>query len=1055
MTTFRSRSGYTIAAVMVAAAVLATFGPALWNRLFPKSGMDVLVEASEERAFRTIEARLSGGFPFRPFKGPTRGVRDAEEWRLLQALVLVDPKVPGTLSSRDLHVRGASRLLLGHLDDAIATMQEALIADATAQDFIEALSKSRNAAFLTDVAAAFHSRGRQRVMAEDFIVALDAAERAWVIGKTPETAWNRALAIESLHDHADALAAWNDYLGIDSGSQWADQVRERLKQLRKPTQSQLWETAKPIIRSAALTSDQKKVESFVHRFPQQSRAWGEDELLYEWATATTRGDVRSAEHSLVLAEAIGAALQQVTGEATLREAVLAIRRSGAALAKAHLEYHDASVFDRELRTKEATVAWRVAADSLRNHSSPLSIRATTFGATATYLLGNGVTAVTLIDPFIENHELRLRYPSAVAQAYWLRGLIRCSSGQLAEGINDYRDALVLFERVGESDNIAGVHTRLAANLSYIGQPEEAWRHRAAAFRILDLYGRSSRMQPLLVDTARAVERRGYLVAALRFHDRLVASAVDDPVWRVESLRGRSIARWKAGRSEEAMSDLRLAMTEALRLPDASRRERAIANVRSAESTLVREAEPGRAIDAATEAIAFYQRVINRMRLADLYVERALAHERRGDFAPATGDLETAASVLEEQRRNLRTPADRQSFLERRRALFETGVKLFVARKEFDDALMFGEAARARTLLDAMSQNRGVEPLRMSATDLGARVPNGSTLLWYAALPDRLVTCAIRRGSIVGVAQPISSRRLEHLVHRYTQVCSTSDVEAPCHESSAALYDILIRPIAAHLEMKIAVVPDGILHAIPFPALFDASRGRYLIEDHEVVFAPSAATFLEHQTRPQSPVQEVVLIGNPAFDAALHPGLPVLLSAESEVQRLDQLYPAARLFTGRQANKSVLLDAAGRGALIHFAGHVIFDPADTTRSALVLAPARPGDDGRLSAAEILRTSMSKVPLIVLSACGTWKRSDPGGSAMGFAEVFLRAGAHTVMASLTPVEDTSTSRFIIAFHEAFQERGDAVAALRDAQLRFIHDPDRQLHFPTAWSNFIVIV
>ncbi len=1055
MRTFRSRPAYTIAAVIVAAAVLAVFGPALWNRLFPKSGMDVLVEASDETKFRTLEARLSGGFPYRPLEGPTRGDGNAENWRLLQAVVVVNTKPSATSSSRDLHVQGASRLLLGRLDDAIAVLQEALIVDTGAQDFIEALSKSQNAAFLSDVAAAFHSRGRQQGAAQDFIVALDAAERAWAIEKSAETAWNRALAIESLHDHADALAAWNDYLGIDSSSQWANQVGERLGRLREPTQSQLWEAAKPSIRSAALNGDQKEIESVVRRFPQQCRVWGEDELLYEWATATTKGGVRSAEQSLVFAEAIGAALQEVTGETTLRDAVIAIRRSGASLARAHLAYHEASGFDRELRTKDATVAWQVAADGLRNQGSPLFMRATTFGATATHLLGDGVTAITRIDPFIEDPALRLRYPSAVAQAYWLRGLIRCSSGQLAEGINDYRNALALFERVGESDNIAGVHTRLAANLSYIGQTEEAWRHRAAAFQILDLNGRSARMRPLLVDTARVVERSGYLVAALRFHNRLVESAVDDPVWRVESLRGRSIARWKAGRSKAAMTDLSLAMTEAMRVPDASRRERAIANVRSAESTLVREAQPERAIYAATVAIAFYQRVSNRMRLADLYMERALAHDRHGDFASSARDLETAASVLEEQRRNLRTSADRQSFLERRRTLFETGVKLFIARKEFDDALTFGEAARARTVLDAMSREHVVEPFRMNAADVAARVEKGSTLLWYAVLPDRLVASVIRRGSIVSVVQQVSARRLESLVQRLTEGCSTPGAAAPCRESSAALYDILIRPIAAHLEMKIAVVPDGILNSIPFAALFDACRGRYLIEDHEIVFAPSAAIFIEHQTRPQPPVHEVVLIGNPAFDAALLPDLPALSSAESEVHRIEQLYPGARLFTDRKATKKELLEAAGRGALIHFAGHAIFDPADTTRSALVLAPAGPGDEGRLSAAEIVRASMPQVPLIVLSACGTWKRADSGGSALGFAEVFLRAGAHTVVASLAPVEDVSTSRLIVAFHEAFRTRRNAAASLRDAQLRFIHDTDRQLSFPGAWSNFIVIV
>lgn len=79
---------------------------------------------------------------------------------------------------------------------------------------------SPSAALLSDLTAAYLANG-------DYREALQTAELAWSMEKTPITAWNRALALENVRTNdAAAKAAWNEYLVMDGDSRWAQEVRD-------------------------------------------------------------------------------------------------------------------------------------------------------------------------------------------------------------------------------------------------------------------------------------------------------------------------------------------------------------------------------------------------------------------------------------------------------------------------------------------------------------------------------------------------------------------------------------------------------------------------------------------------------------------------------------------------------------------------------------------------------------------------------------------------------------------------------------------------------------
>jgi CHAT domain-containing protein len=123
-------------------------------------------------------------------------------------------------------------------------------------------------------------------------------------------------------------------------------------------------------------------------------------------------------------------------------------------------------------------------------------------------------------------------------------------------------------------------------------------------------------------------------------------------------------------------------------------------------------------------------------------------------------------------------------------------------------------------------------------------------------------------------------------------------------------------------------------------------------------------------------------------------------------------------------------------VVHVASHFRFSPGNETDSFLLL-----GDGSHLTLDQV-RSSINLfggVDLLTLSACETAMGGEAnGGEVEGFAVLAQRQGAKAVIASLWPVEDTSTS---LLMREMYRMREATpgtpkVEALRQAQLALLH-------------------
>jgi tetratricopeptide (TPR) repeat protein len=202
-----------------AAAVVAMFVaiPSLRERLWRgDAAMRAAAEIEDGFEKRQTAARLSLDDTYKPAISIVRGGKKTDPAiQILIAAGKAEEIAEKRTTAKNLHAAGLLYLLGGERDKAVEKLEGAAAAESSA-------------AVLNDLAAAYLTRGHD----DDYARALDYANRALQIERTPAGLWNRALALDRLTRNREAIAAWNEYLAADSSSQWAAEARDNLTKLQ-------------------------------------------------------------------------------------------------------------------------------------------------------------------------------------------------------------------------------------------------------------------------------------------------------------------------------------------------------------------------------------------------------------------------------------------------------------------------------------------------------------------------------------------------------------------------------------------------------------------------------------------------------------------------------------------------------------------------------------------------------------------------------------------------------------------------------------------------------
>jgi tetratricopeptide (TPR) repeat protein len=102
-----------------------------------------------------------------------------------------------------------------------------------------------NAGLLSDLSALYGERASAEYKPEDYVAALEMAERAITIdSKLPEALCNRALGLEHLFLYEESKAAWQHCLAeIDGQSRWFEEAQVHFAKVRirsEPNFHDLW-----------------------------------------------------------------------------------------------------------------------------------------------------------------------------------------------------------------------------------------------------------------------------------------------------------------------------------------------------------------------------------------------------------------------------------------------------------------------------------------------------------------------------------------------------------------------------------------------------------------------------------------------------------------------------------------------------------------------------------------------------------------------------------------------------------------------------------------------
>jgi CHAT domain-containing protein/tetratricopeptide (TPR) repeat protein len=249
-----------------------------------------------------------------------------------------------------------------------------------------------------------------------------------------------------------------------------------------------------------------------------------------------------------------------------------------------------------------------------------------------------------------------------------------------------------------------------------------------------------------------------------------------------------------------------------------------------------------------------------------------------------------------------------------------------------------------------------------------------------------------------------------------------------------LWQALFAPVAELAAgKKLIIIPHGVLHNVPFQALFDGTQ--YLLDAHEITQAPSARLLQLCAERAPEHYASVALFG--AADA-------VAPQITNEIQAIASLFPHQHCFTGAAATADALAKYAPQSDVLHIASHAVFRHDNPMFSAFKLA------DAWVNFYDICALKLP-ASLVVLSGCSTGaSRVHAGDELMGLARGFLSAGAAALVVSLWAVNDPATAQLITAFYQRLRAGQPIRTALRTASLEI----KASFEHPYYWAPFILL-
>lgn len=449
-------------------------------------------------------------------------------------------------------------------------------------------------------------------------------------------------------------------------------------------------------------------------------------------------------------------------------------------------------------------------------------------------------------------------------------------------------------------------------------------------------------------------------------------------------------------------------------------------------------------------------------LARFWYERMSFSWRFQPRARAVADTLEALRAVEALRDRQLEQAGRAGLFSRWLAPYYTASGYFLTSfldtgdpADLDRAFAIAESLRARVLRDLLAARRSPDPPATRSAVEAALAPE-EALLSFQIAPQRdlfgfaggswLLVSTHRGTRVYPLAKTVDRAGLETSVSALRGLIERRDGGEA--ELAVTLHNQLLSRALADLPREVdqlVIVPDGVLHLLPFPAL-RSRDGSPLTDRYQVSVAPSATLWSRWRRQTRSPARAALVLADPARPLGLQGAAE---RGGGEAGRLpwarrEGRYVARRcgagslLRLGPDAGEAFLKrQDLSRFGVLHLAAHAVADEASPETSAVLLAADVPGEDGRLQVDEIARLHL-RGSLVALSSCRSAGGALMGGEGvMSLTRAFFAAGSATVVGSLWPLRDDDAEAFFTLFYDRLSAGDTAAAAFTAAQRERIRD------------------
>jgi tetratricopeptide (TPR) repeat protein len=981
----RLRESWLFAVVVVTILAL-TFG-----ELHPGSRRDRVISDADALPYRVMEARLADGFEYRPFRR-VEDISRTDLFSLRSTAVVLRERWHAVRDQTAGRKSAQAQMLAGNSEAAAALLTDVLKQDSGRTDLLSAIHTSRSAPLLTDFSAAMLQRqGNARLV----VLAFEAANRAWQLVRTPEAAWNRALAAQRLGVPALSVNAWHDAAALETSPDWKRDARQR----------------------------EEASERVIHRVTESPEFFFHQHLIASAAAGVRLADLLPGDR-LASDTASAVSIMDRHNRQRLRSALRMYADGRDAFARDDLDHACAamSAAERELLSLRMPLALLVREQHIRcrcMRAEPGCLYRIRAMRAELVPLG--------------------RYPWLVARLAYAEGQTLYRQGRIYDAAEAFQSALEEFLAVGDAASAGLTHSVLGNTYSAAGETDAALEHHLAAVRLRFTYA-GDRRRIQLEDAMLFLIRTGYVATAELLLDELSCAPVTDGGRVMEAVL-RGVTDFRGGNSQKAQEHFAHAHRLLGQVNDATLREEAKQLVVLAESGCgVGPSRPSFAdIDAAA---AFTEREEISLWLPRMLTERGIEFEKANEPARAEEDFRRAMSILERREPRIDQSSLTLGTVMARESVFDHAIRLYLKQQRISAALSAAQRSISIRISSLHGRVTGVRDVFRSdrineggeGQDIRKVLPVGHVAVAQYLLTDAVITWIVTPTSIRAVRRPVAAEQL---------IDAVGDLHACASRGGCDDGPELERVSTLLLRDWIELVPRGAalwlqrpveLQALPYSMLKTRDGEQLLSRNpltHGSTFAALVRAYRLDTMREGDVTALFVAVPRPPAD------LEPLPMTTVEVRRAARFYQT--VLVDESATRRTFVESVSRCKITHFAGHVLVNDEQPLLSALAFR------DGLLYIHELDGHAWSGVRLVVLSGCDSGRTPKP---MMSVANALLSQGVPSVVYTLWPVEDPVAADFAVAFHRALSAGKSRAESLQSAALSVRQrTPGR----PSAWAAF----